>query len=143
MVSVVSVRKQLDLCHLTEHLPLVSAFFFSLQKPYPRTLLSYLKKGVLLFSVSSIISSIILRKKISVATQKDQMIFPTCPHWSNTLLEILSPFSHLIPNFLKIRIKSYILGSSPWLPQLILLSGSSESLMALDYNWMFVLRSIS
>ena len=103
---------------------------FSLQKPHPGTLLNHLKIGVLLTSASSIISSIILRKK-SLLQPSNQMISPTCPHWSNTLsrTSFLLLFSHLIPNFLKIRIKSYILGSSP------VCHSSSFSVALLDHWW--------
>ena len=41
---ILSVKKSLDLCHLVEHLPLISAFF-SLQKPHPTTLLSQLQNS--------------------------------------------------------------------------------------------------
>lgn len=89
----------------------------------------------LLISASSVASSIVLRKKLR-CNPADQRISPTCPHWSNTLPTIssLPLFSHLIPNFLKIRIKTCILGNSPWLPQLSLLCDSSRPLMALDFT---------
>ena len=101
-----SVRKSLDLCHLVEHLPLISAFF-----PTSKTS-PYLAISKML--LTSVLFSIILRIMLQLNRSTDFSYLPTLlrpvPGTSFFLLSM-----HLTPSFSKIWMKSCIFQSLFWI----------------------------